>query len=221
MKNSTIKNWKRITITAATLLSVSAAQALPTYEFSHTPAPSSIMNDYTTTWNPNTQSLGITSSWDLSAGIDKISFLISDGGSPWLTTSEQFLWYDIDLSEGTLSIKNYFGLRAELQSFDISADITPNSIDLSIDHSYINSLTAADFPGFSGYNGAGFSTDIGIWYYMYRNGQRVETLDIHHGTPTAQVPEPTMFWLIFMGLLAAAGLRQMKQQQSSVFPIAA
>ena len=69
------------------------------------------MNSYSTTWNENTETLTIDSTWDASANINRIAFLISDGGSPWLTPNEQFLWHDLDLTTGVMTVSNYFGPR--------------------------------------------------------------------------------------------------------------
>jgi hypothetical protein len=170
------------------------------------------MNSYSTTWNENTETLTIDSTWDASANINRIAFLISDGGSPWLTPNEQFLWHDLDLTTGVMTVSNYFGPRSPLQVFTGPAQgvtTTATSVSLSLDHSYLNSLTAADFPGFSDYKGVGFSTDIGIWYYMYGPddfGKNIlkETLDIHHATPS-EVPIPATAFLfapVLAGLVA-------------------
>ena len=72
------------------------AQAAPVYIYENTPSSDKIMDTYSTIWNPNNEVLSISSSWDASANIDRIAFLISDGGSPYLTPTEQFLWYDLD-----------------------------------------------------------------------------------------------------------------------------
>jgi len=203
---------KNLVLALGLLLTASAAQALPSYEYVNTPAEGSIMNDYSVRWNPNTEVLNISSSWDASANIDKIAFLITDGGSPYLTDhaakEEQFLWHDLNLGTGVLTVSTYFGGRTPLQTFTEDLTITANSIDLNIDHTSLNSLT---FPDYGSYNGMGFSDDIGIWYYMYSNGSLVETLDIHHATPTT-VPEPGIFWLVAMGLLVAGASRLMRKK---------
>ncbi len=46
-------------------------------------SPKPVMQDYSTSWNTSTEVLSLASSWNNSAGvIDRIDFLISDGGSP-------------------------------------------------------------------------------------------------------------------------------------------
>jgi hypothetical protein len=183
------------------------AQAAPIYIYENTPSPDKIMDTYSTIWNPNNEVLSISSSWDASANIDRIAFLISDGGSPYLTPTEQFLWYDLDLNTSVLTVSNYFDTRLTLETFDASTgvNVTSDSIELNINHSSLNSLT---FTGFD-YSGAGFSDDIGIWYYMYSNGTRVETLDIHHGTPST-VPVPAAIWLFASGLIGLVGVSRRK-----------
>lgn len=191
------------------------------------------MNSYSTTWDDNSETLSINSSWTTPPSpanpVKKISFLISDGGSPWLTVdkvipsdpatwiyTEQFLWYDVDLITSTVTVTNYFqwddGLDLHgsksvlLGTFDSNQDveITPNSLSLTLNHTALNALTFGNLA----YKGAGFSDDIGIWYYMYdENGNLVETLDIHHGTPSA-VPVPAALFLFAPALAGFATMRR-------------
>jgi hypothetical protein len=207
------KSFLSIIAIAGAMFTASASAA--SYNFSHTPAPSNIMNSYSTTWNENTETLSINSSWDVSAGITRIAFLISDGGSPWLTPDEQFLWHDLDLTTNVLTVSNYFGPRNPLQTFTgptQGVTTTANSVSLSLDHTALNSLTSADFPGYTDYEGAGFSNDIGIWYYMYGpdiTGKLVlkETLDIHHATPS-EVPVPAALFLLAPALAGFVSMRR-------------
>ena len=201
---------KNLVLALGLLLIANVAQALPSYQYVNTPAAGSIMNDYSVLWNPNTEVLSISSSWDASVAVDRIAFLITDGGSPYLTTSEQFLWHDLDLISGELTVSNYFGPRSPLETFTSGVSVSANSIDLEIDHTSLNNLSFAGYD----YSGMGFSDDIGIWYYMYSNGSLVETLDVHHATPTV-VPEPGMFSLVAMGLLVAGSARSMRKKSRS------
>jgi hypothetical protein len=195
-----------------TLFVASASAA--SYKYENTPSADKIMETYSTVWNEDSETLSLNSTWDASAGITRIKFLLSDGGSPWVAGSanEQFLWYDLDLTTDILSVSNYKGPRSVLQTYTGAAEgivTTANSLSLTLDHTLLNSLTAADFAGYSEYEGAGFSDDIGIWYYMYGpdiNGRLVlkETLDIHHATPS-EVPVPAALFLfapVLVGLVA-------------------
>ncbi|MFW5426577.1 MAG: hypothetical protein ACKE8G_05360 [Methylophagaceae bacterium] len=211
-----IKLLKQLALASVLALASIASAHAGTYHYENMPAPSSIMNDYSTTWNQNTETLSINSSWTNPANpITKISFLISDGGSPWLTTGEQFLWYDVDLASSVVTVKNYFAwdgnarLSQVLDTFTGAAQgvvTTANSLSLTLDHTLLNGLT---FTG-KNYKGAGFTNDIGIWYYMYSGTQRltlVETLDVHHGTPSA-VPVPAALFLFAPALLGLLGFRR-------------
>lgn len=59
MKTDT--TWKALkqlaVVVTFALSSINTAQTLPVYDFSHTPAPSKIMNDYTVRWDTNTEIL--------------------------------------------------------------------------------------------------------------------------------------------------------------------
>jgi hypothetical protein len=210
-----IQLLKQLALAGVLILASIASAHAGIYHYENTPAPSSIMNDYSTTWNENTETLSINSSWTnpVASPISKISFLISDGGSPWLTTGEQFLWYDVDLASSIVTVKNYFAWDGHarfsqvLDTFTGAGEgvvTTAESLSLTLDHSFLNSLS---FTGLN-YQGAGFSNDIGIWYYMYdATGKRVETLDVHHGTPSV-VPVPAALFLFAPALAGFATMRR-------------
>lgn len=194
------KSLLSIIALAGAVFTMNASAA--TYQFSHTPAASSIMSSYSTTWNDNTETLTLDSTWNAGANINRIAFLICDGGSPCILPNEQFLWHDLDLLTGVMTVSNYFGPRSPLQTFTGPAQgvtTTASSVSLSIDSSYLNSLTAADFPGFSDYQGNGFSTELGIWHFMYGPDEFGDnilkgSLDLHHAI-TSQVPIPAAAFL--------------------------
>lgn len=194
------------------LFNLNIAQAT-IYQYENN-SPRPIMNDYSLSWDTNSQMLNLSSSWDASANLDSISFLISDGYSPWTSvnndnTEEQFLWHNLDLITGEMTVSTYKGTRTVLHTFTgLSADITNGSINLSLDHSYLNSLTVGDLNAANGssytrYSGMGFGDEVGVWYYMYSNGVRLETLDVHHGQ-TSKIPEPNVLFLFAIGMLAFA-----------------
>lgn len=191
-------------IVAGTLLTQASSASEYAFERDFD-TPSRAMKTYSAYWDGDDQILSLDSTWDNSKGdIDRVSFLLSDGGSPWLTPSEQFLFYDLDLVSNQLKVFTYFG-RTLVDTFDNIIDITANGFEFSLDHTLINQMT---FPGYS-FNGAGFSDDIGIWYYMHSNGAKVETYDVHHGS-TTKVPEPTTIALLTLGML---GFAARKKQQ--------
>ena len=58
------------------------------------------------------------------------------------------------------------------------------------------------------YNGAGFTNNIGIWYYMYSaDGTLQETYDVHHAG-TSAVPVPAALFLFAPALLGFLGFRR-------------
>ena len=217
---------------ASTLALASVSAQAATYKYENTPPENKVMDDYSTTWNEDTETLSINSSWDsahskvASDPVTKISFLISDGGSPWLTVdrttnpytyTEQFLWYSIDLASSVATVTNYFEwtdasgkvhkrFKDTLATFTGAAQgvvITADSLSLTLDHSYLNGLS---FAGLN-YRGAGFSKAIGVWYYMDNAAGRVETLDVHKGIPSA-VPVPAALFLFAPALLGFLGFRR-------------
>ncbi len=168
------------------------------------------MVTYSTTWNTDTEALSLSSTFNSSKGaIDRVDFLITDGGSPHLDNTEQFLYYSLDLVNNKVNIFNYFGPRTVLESHDniinVSKDASNNISGFSLnnlDHSALNALT---FPGYS-YQGAGYTNTIGIWHYLYSDNKRVESYDIHSTdteipVPPAEIPEPGLISLLTLGLL--------------------
>ena len=197
------------------LASLSSAQAAYHYE-NTTNLSGKWMDSYSTTWHEASETLSINSTWTTptSGALTKISFLLSDGGSPWVTGNhsggEQFLWYDVDLATSIVTVTNYFawdGNSAKsvvLDTFNASSgvNVTSNSLSLTLDHAVLNALS---FTGRS-YIGAGFTNDIGIWYYMSGPGT-YETYDVHHGGTTV-VPVPAALFLFAPALLGFLGFRR-------------
>lgn len=178
-------------------------------------SPKPIMQTYSATWNSYNDVLSLSSTWNNMPGmeIDKISFLISDGGSPWRTVNngvktEQFLFYTLDLAANTVLVEEYFG-RNDIGTFSGLLDISSNGFSLDFDTNMLG-LHAGSF-GSLAYNGPGFDDTIGIWHYLYSNGQRKETLDIHYGD-TVEVPEPSTMALLGLGLLGMASRRKLTKK---------
>jgi|GEM_PF-2903676 len=177
-------------------------------------SPKPVMETYATSWNTDTGVLSLSSSWNNSAGaIDRIDFLISDGGSPWLTVdrttspytyTEQFLFYSLDLVSNTVEVQEYFG-PGVVGSYGGLIDVGANGFSLDFDTNILG-LDSNSF-GSLAYNGAGFTDTVGIWHYLYSGGTRVETLDIHYGD-TVTVPEPTTMALMGIGLLGLVGRKK-------------
>jgi len=101
-------------------------------------SPKPIMQTYSATWNSHNDVLSLSSTWNNMPGmeIDKISFLISDGGSPWRTVNngvktEQFLFYTLDLVANTVLVEEYFG-RNDIGKFSGLLDISSNGLSLGL-----------------------------------------------------------------------------------------
>ncbi len=139
------------------------------------------MLSYSPSWNTDTEELSISNTRDNTRNVDRIGFLLSGGGSPWLDTSEQFLIYSLDLVNNVVNIytyKNQQFVESQNKIMSINAD----SFSLRLDHNDFNDLTFA--PSTSSFIGAGFFEDIGIWYYLYENCRQIDTYDVHHAQTT-------------------------------------
>lgn len=187
-------------LTVSLFITVSAQATVYQYSDSLT---GRAMETYSTTWNTATEALSLSSTFNNSKGaIDRIDFLISDGGSPHLDKTEQFLYYSLNLVSNNVKVYNYFGPRTVLESHDNIIDIykdTSNNISgfalKDFDHSALNNRI---FPGFS-YQGTGYTNTIGIWHYLYSGNSRIESYDIHRGNTS--IPEPGTLALLALGLL--------------------
>lgn len=210
MKQFSFKSKLLATAAVVATLFVAIPAQASVYTYSNN-SPKPVMQDYSTSWNTNTEVLSLSSSWNDSAGaIDRIDFLISDGGSPWRTVNngvktEQFLFYSLDLAANNVSVFEYFG-RKEIASFSGLMNVGANSFSLDFDTTMLG-LDANSF-GPLAYNGAGYTDEVGIWHYLYSGGSRVETLDIHYGQ-TVEVPEPTSMALLGLGLLGLASRKKL------------
>jgi len=208
---------------AASMFAINASAA--TYAYEDTLDPDKYMDSYFTSWNEDTETLKIKSSWS-GIALSRIEFLISDGPWPWGTSThgddphdhgdEQFLFYSIDLAAQQLDVKTYKGNQATIEVFDNTqgVSVTANSIDLSIDHTSLNALTIADLNRinrentYSSYRGTAFTDRVGIWYYMYdMSGKRIETYDIHNAG-TSVVPIPAALFLFAPALAGFAAMRR-------------
>lgn len=207
---------------AGSLIAVNATAA--TYSYENTPGPAKFMDTYSTTWNEDTETLSISSTWS-GVALSRIEFLISDGPSPWAKYDhgddvhnhefEQFLFYSVDLAAEEVTVKTYKGGKAAIDVFDNTegVSVTATSIDLNLDHAALNAMTVADLnlingAAYTSYRGAGFKDKIGIWYYMYDiDGRRIETLDIHNGGTTV-VPVPAALFLFAPALAGFATMRR-------------
>jgi len=196
---------------AALLVAIPAHATV--YTFSNS-SPQPIIDTYSASWNTNSEVLSLSSTWNNMPGmeIDTISFLISDGGSPWLTVNngvrtEQFLFYTLDLVANTLLVEEYFG-RNDIGTFSglINMNSSNNGFTLDFDTTLLG-LNANSF-GNLAYNGAGFGNTVGIWHYLFDDGVRKEAYDIHYGAATATVPEPTTMALMGLGLLGLVSGRK-------------
>jgi len=213
----------------ASLLAFNASAA--TYSYENTPGPGKFMDTYSTSWNQETETLRIKSTWS-GVALSRIDFLISDGPSPWATythgsdphghADEQFLFYSVDLAAEQVTAQTYKGGRATVDTFNNTqgVSVTGTSIDLNLDHTALNALTAGylntlNGASYSHYRGAGFEEKIGVWYYMYDlAGKRVETLDIHNGN-TSVVPVPAALFLFAPALAGFAAMRRKLTPENS------
>jgi hypothetical protein len=205
------------TIIIATISLFSQFASAATYEYSRT-FTGRAMESYSSSWNEDTEVLSLSGTWDSSANIDQVQFLLSDGGSPHLNAgTEQFLFYDVDLVNNTVGVYTYFG-RTLIQSYNNILNIQDNGFSFSLGHELLNNLNFDPLI----FNGAGFAEDIGIWYYLRYAGSLIDTYDVHHGETVktdnpSSVPEPTTIVLLALGLLGLTTRKFGKSSELTTF----